>query len=241
VKALILNSGTGTRMGELTTNRCKCMVEIADGRAIIDEQLTRLIKCGITNFCITTGLFSNGLESYIRENYDGVNFEFVNNPLYASTNYIYSIYLARDILSDDILLLHGDLVFEMSVLQDVLSSSQSVMVVDSTKPLPPKDFKAEVQNGKIVRVGVDIFDNALYAQPLYKLFKKDWEVLLEEICRFCVEGNTGVYAENALNNVIDIMDLNPLDVKGRLCFEIDNMDDLNYAKSVYPRLNIEKV
>ena len=236
MKALILNSGTGTRMGELTADKCKCLVEIANGKTILDEQMDRLIKCGITDFCITTGPFPNVLESYLRENYGDINFTFINNSLYNQTNYIYSIYLARDVLEGDILLLHGDLVFETSVIQDVLSSSQSVMVTDSTKPLPLKDFKAELKGGKILRVGVDVFENALYAQPLYKLLKEDWAVWLGEICRFCADGNTGVYAENALNCVSDKINLFQLDVQGRLCFEVDNIEDLTYARSVYSKL-----
>ena len=102
MKSLILNSGTGTRMGELTADKCKCLVEIANGKTILDEQITRLIKCGITDFCITTGPFSDVLEPYIRKNYNGVHFTFINNPLYSQTNYIYSIYLARDVLEGDI-------------------------------------------------------------------------------------------------------------------------------------------
>jgi len=211
------------------------MTEIFDGKTILDEQLKRLIECGITDICITTGPFADDLKSYILENYEsnGVNFIFVNNPIYDRTNYIYSIYLAREYLDDSILLLHGDLVFETCVLQDILASPKSVMVVDSTKPLPPKDFKAVVESGRIKRVGVDEFENAFYAQPLYKLIKKDWDIWLDEIVRFCDTGNTSVYAENAMNNVSDKMELLPLDVLGRMCFEIDNPEDLAYAKSKY--------
>jgi phosphoenolpyruvate phosphomutase len=239
MKALILNSGIGKRMGEHTASKCKCMVEIADGVTIIDEQIRRLLNCGIVDFCLTTGPFADALESYIRKGYPGVSFEYVNNPLFTETNYIYSIYLARESLRDDILLLHGDLVFSESVLQDVVSSTKSVMVVDTTKPLPPKDFKAVVKDGKVKYVGVDVFDNALYAQPLYKLFKDDWTIWLDEICRFCTDGNTSVYAENALNMISNQLNLYPLDVAGRSCFEIDDLDDLVYARSVYPKLQGE--
>ena len=41
-----------------------------------------------------------------------MSFTFVENPIYDKTNYIYSMYLAREYLKDDILLLHGDLVFD---------------------------------------------------------------------------------------------------------------------------------
>jgi len=236
MKALILNSGTGSRMGNLSADKCKCMVEIADGITIIDDQMKRLIKCGINEFCITTGMFAGKLEQYLRSRYPNVRFEFINNPIYDKTNYIYSIYLARELLKCDLLLLHGDLVFETSVLRDILSSKNSSMVVDSTKPLPKKDFKAVIKDNIVTYVGVDVFENALYAQPLYKLLKKDWEIWLDELCRFCENGNTNVYAENALNSISEYTKITSLDIKGRLCFEIDDKNDLSYAKTVYSKM-----
>jgi len=162
----------------------------------------------------------------------------VNNPLYDQTNYIYSIYLAKELLlNDDILLMHGDLVFSPSVLKDVVDSPVSVMTTDSTKPLPPKDFKAVVIDGKVHRVGVDEFGTgACYAQPLYKLLKKDWLIWLDGIIKYCESGNTDVYAENAFNDVSNQMNLLSLDVNGRYCFEIDNPEDLAYGRDVYAQL-----
>lgn len=241
MKALILNSGIGKRMGELTSARCKCMVEIADGITILDIQMTGLIKCGITEVCVTTGPFADDIEAYLREKYTNVHFTFVNNPVYDKTNYIYSICLAKDVLQDDdILLLHGDIVFELNVMQDVITAKQSVMVTDSTKQLPEKDFKAVVQDNKIVRVGIDEFDEAYYAQPMYKLLKKDWLIWLNEISRFCAEGTRGVYAENAFNCVSSNMNVCPLDIQGRICFEVDNQEDLKYAKETYRKMTEKK-
>lgn len=75
--------------------------------------------------------------------------QFINNPKYGETNYIYSIYLAREFLKDEIILMHGDLVYEESVLQDVIDAKYSCMTVSSTVELPEKDFKAVIQNGRI--------------------------------------------------------------------------------------------
>jgi len=231
MKALILNSGTGSRMKGLDT--CKCLVELADNVTIFDAQIQSLSRCGINEFVITTGAHAEILEAYAAEQYPCACFTFVQNPLYSETNYIYSIYLAREHLRDDILLLHGDLVFEQNVLQDVIASSQSVMVIDSTQPLPEKDFKAVVLQDRIRKVSVDTFSDAVYAQPLYKMLKQDWELWLDEIERFCVQGETGVYAENAFNNISDTFELFPLDVTGRMCFEVDNNEDLAYAVNAY--------
>jgi len=240
MKALVLNSGVGKRMGELTKDKCKCMIEIAEGVTILDEQVKRLLKCGISEICLTTGPFAEDLMRYLYSRFPNACFTFVNNPVYNETNYIYSIYLARNFLHDDIVLLHGDLVFDMSVLDDVVSSECSVMVIDSTKPLPQKDFKAVVRDRKIVRVGVNEFCDACYAQPMYKLLRDDWMVWLNEISHFCEEGITQVYAEDALNSISDRINIFSLDICNRICIEIDNHDDLIYAKSIYTEIKIEE-
>ena len=237
MKALILNSGLGSRMGDLTADRSKCLVEVADGTTILDMQIQGLLKCGINNFCITTGAFPERLEKHIADRYPQGHFTFVHNPIYDSSNYIYSIYLAQSHLQDDILMLHGDLIFETTVLKDLLDAKTSAMVIDSTKPLPEKDFKAVVDGKQVKKVGINFFDNALYAQPMYKLLKKDWLIWLEEINRFCDRGEIGVYAENALNEVSHHIQLHSLDIAGRFCFEVDNKDDLDYARQVYGKKN----
>lgn len=229
MKALILNSGIGKRMGELTKTKNKCMAEIGKDTAIIDWQLQMLEKTGIDDVVITTGPFAEHLTEYVTKRYPSIRFTFRQNPEYDKTNYIYSIALAKDVLEDDILLMHGDLVFEESVIRDIIGAQTSAMVIDSGLPLPEKDFKAVVREGRIVKVGIEFFDNAYAAQPLYKLLKKDWSLWLENILRFCDAGNRGVYAENALNEISDRADIRPMDAKGRLCMEVDNLDDLAKA------------
>jgi phosphoenolpyruvate phosphomutase len=232
MKALLLNSGTGSRMKGLTT--CKCLVELASGTTILDAQIASLIQCGITDIYITTGPYAERIEALARGNYPDVRLTFVNNPLYDQTNYIYSMFLARDYLGgSDILLMHGDLVFEQSVLRDIVGSDASRMVTDSTRPLPAKDFKAVIQDNKIVRIGVEFFTDACYAQPLYKLKEADWNIWLEAIASFCQRGETGVYAENAFNSVSHTMALYPLDIKGRVCMEVDTRGDLGDAQKIY--------
>lgn len=150
----------------------------------------------------------------------------MKNPVYDKTNYIYSIYCAREYLDDDIILMHGDLVFENEVFDQVVNSDTSCMTVSSTLPLPEKDFKAQIVDGKVMKVGVDIFNDAMEAQALYKLNRADWKVWLDKITEFCEAGNSKVYAENALNELNGAANISALDVKNLLCSEIDNPEDL---------------
>lgn len=226
MKALILNSGMGSRMGVLTSEHPKCMTEISRNETILSRQLNMLADAGVTEVVMTTGLFDSVLVNYCQSLELPLHITFVNNPVYKETNYIYSIYCAKDYLNDDIILMHGDLVFENSVLDAVLASEDSCMTVSSTLLLPEKDFKAVVRNGKVVKVGIEFFNEAMAAQALYKLKKEDWKVWLDRIVSFCESDNVKCYAENALNEVSDQCNITALDVKDALCSEIDDAKDL---------------
>ena len=140
---------------------------------------------------------------------------------------IYSIYLAKEeIQDDDILLIHGDLVFDNLVMEKIVESEYSCMTVSSTLPLPEKDFKAIVHHDCIEKIGIEFFESAMAAQPLYKLNKKDWKYWLDNIVRFCENDNSKCYAEKAFNEISSQCKLYPLDVKNLLCSEIDTPEDL---------------
>lgn len=226
MKALILNSGLGSRMGVLTSDHPKCMTEISYKETILSRQLKMITDAGIDEVVMTTGYYDGVLVKYCQSLELPIHFTFVNNPIYDQTNYIYSIYCAKNYLDDDIILMHGDLVFENEVFDQVVASSVSCMTVSSTLPLPEKDFKAQVVNGMVMKVGVDIFNEAMEAQALYKLMKNDWKVWLDKIIEFCEADNRKVYAENALNELNGAANIHALDVENLLCAEIDNPEDL---------------
>ena len=226
MKALILNSGLGSRMGVLTGEHPKCMTEIGPGETILSRQLRMLADYGIREAVMTTGYREEVLRSYCESLDLPVKITFVHNPVYDRTNYIYSIYCAREHLEGDLLLMHGDLVFENEVLDRMLASPVSCMAVSSALPLPEKDFKAQLRDGEVQRVGVDLFENAAAAQPLYRLRGEDWKLWLEKISEFCERDETGVYAENALNALEGRAHIAAMDLGELLCSEIDNPEDL---------------
>ncbi len=226
--ALILASGKGTRMGSLTSDRPKCMTPLPDGDTILSRQLRQLCNAGITRIVITTGAFADVLTDYASSLDIPAQLVFVHNPDFERTNYIYSMFLADKELSGDILLLHGDLVFEDTVLGMILEAPASTMAVSTTLPLPEKDFKAVISDGHISAVGIGFMENSAAAQPLYKLTDRDRQIWFSRIAEYCRSGDDKkltCYAENALNEVSGQCDIRPTDFTGLLCAEIDTPAD----------------
>ncbi len=232
MRALILNSGLGKRMGRYTENSPKCMVRLDGEETILARQLRLLEAVGIREVVMTTGPYKELLQDYIEALKLSLQVQYIHNPLYKETNYIYSIYLAREHLHSDLLLMHGDLVFEETVLRHMVETKESCMAVSSAVPLPEKDFKAVIVGKKITAVGIEFTENAVAAQPMYRFLGEAWERWLAQIIRFCENGEVSSYAEKALNEITDEIELYPYDFKTMLCQEVDQEEDLAEVKRI---------
>ena len=107
MKAVIFNSGLGNRMEDFTKHNHKSMARLKDGETIFHRQLRLLSAEGIKDFIVTTGPFEDQLKAEAAD-FPELNFTFVRNEIFDKTNYIYSMYLAREYMQDDLLFLHGD-------------------------------------------------------------------------------------------------------------------------------------
>jgi phosphoenolpyruvate phosphomutase len=232
MRAAILNSGTGSRMRDLSRSKPKCLVEIAPDQTILSRQIGQLVRCGLSDFVITTGPFRGVLEHYVLSNFPDITVDFIHNPEYQTTNYIYSMHLADGLLREDVLLMHGDVVTTDRLLVALLESRMpNVAVVDSTAKLPADDFKGRINGGLIREIRVDIFGaDCVYLAPIYKLSRSFMNVWMDEIGVFIDRGSRDVYAEEAFNSIAGSLSLGFIDAKGALCSEIDTPADLAAAK-----------
>lgn len=233
MKAVILNSGVGRRMGAYTADRPKCLVKIDETDTILSRQVRQLLQQGLERVLVTTGPHAEKIEGHLARLYPGLRVDYVNNPDYETTNYIYSLLLAKGRLDEEILLLHGDLVFEKGVLQKLLASPhENTVLVNRTAALPEKDFKGRIEGGRVRKIAIDIFDeNCAFLMPLYRLSRAGIGLWLEEMERFEKAGRLGVYAEDALNRLLDEFALYPVYYEEELCMEIDTPADLERARS----------
>ena len=226
MKAIIFNSGLGNRMGDLTQHQHKSMTRLLSGETILHRQLRLLSEAGIRDFIITTGPFEEQLKQEAAD-FPRLNFTFVRNPIYDRTNYIYSMYLAREHMDDDLVFLHGDLVFDRRLVLDVLGSElPDLATVNFKKALPEKDFKGRIRDGRLQEVSIHIFDEDCFAfQPFYKLSRTTVQAWLGEVERFIARGEDKCYAENAFNQLLPRLDVRAFSYEGYYIDEIDNLDD----------------
>lgn len=229
MKAIILASGVGRRLRPLTNYVPKSLIKVGH-KTILDYQLESLIKYGIDDIVITTGPFEGKIEEHVQRNY-ATRVQFIHNPEYESTNYIYTLWLIKDVIDDDIILLHGDLLFDSVLLGKLIRAKGNRVLVNRKIKPPEKDFKALIENERVVKIGVALSGpNAYSCAPMYKLSKLDFLYWLDEIERFIKQGKVNCYAEDAFNEISGKILLRFLYFE-RFCMEIDTMYDLEKAKA----------
>lgn len=229
MKAIILASGAGTRLPHLTHRVPKPLIKVGD-KTILDYQLKSLVKGGIHDVIITTGPFREKLEAYVTQRY-ALNVHFVHNPEYQSTNYIYTLWLTKHLIDTDVLLLHGDLLFDDVLLKELIAAEGNRVLVNRRIEPPEKDFKALVESDRVTRIGVELSGpNCYFCAPMYKLSKADFLRWLAQIDEFVEQGKVHCYAEDAFNEISGKIALYPLYFE-EFCMEIDTPQDLEDARS----------
>ena len=130
MQALMLAAGLGKRLAKYTKNNTKCMVEVANEK-LIDRAIRSIKKAGISRFVLVTGYRGKELKEYILSHHKGeMEFVFIDNEVYATTNNIYSFFLAKEeLVKDDTILLESDIIFDEDLIKEVKESSEKDVVV----------------------------------------------------------------------------------------------------------------
>ena len=130
MQALMLAAGMGKRLGKYTNNNTKCMVEVA-GKKLIDRAIEAVEEAGINKMILVVGYEGQNLIDYIKANYadSQMQFEFIYNKDYATSNNIYSFYLAKDyVVKDDTVLLESDLIYDKSLIKKMMAVKHKNLV-----------------------------------------------------------------------------------------------------------------
>ena len=158
MKAIILAAGKGTRMAPYTHDKPKCLLDIG-GISILEHQINSIRDCGITEIVIVVGFRFERVEDFLRS-YDGlgVRINTLYNPFYQSTNSLVSLWIARSELDEDIVVMNGDDVYEMGVLDKALSVSNGEICLPVKKRprYEREDMKVVVDDGGITKISKDI-------------------------------------------------------------------------------------
>lgn len=243
MQAIILAAGMGKRLGGLTQGNTKCMIQV-NGETLIDRMMDQLSAASLNKIVIVVGYCGDQLKKYIGESYNGTQVEYVNNPIYDKTNNIYSLYLAKDyLLEDDTILLESDLIFDNTVLGKVIDSEYSdLALVAKYEPWMDGTMVTLDDADNIISfVPKKLFD---YSQidKYYKtvnIYKFSANFSKNKYIPF-LEAYSKAYGHNEyyeqVLRVLAMMDkgeLKGLPLTGEDWYEIDDIQDLNIAETIF--------
>lgn len=251
MQAIILAAGMGKRLKELTLNNTKCMVKV-NGVTLIDRMLHQIDRQQLSRIVIVVGYEGEKLIEYIETLDIKTSIVFVDNPIYYKTNNIYSLSLAKDWLTkEDSLLFESDLIFEDSVLDALVKDPRETLaLVDKYESwmdgtcvkLNADDEIVAFVSGKSFRY--DEIDEYYKTVNIYKFSKNFSEThyvpFLDAYQKALGENE---YYEQVLR-VIALLDspaLNAKRLNGEKWYEIDDVQDLDIAESLFTNDEDEKV
>jgi len=243
MQALILAAGMGRRLGGLTHDKTKAMVEV-NGKTLIARMLEAIAGAGIRRTIIVTGHGAAGLRAFVDKNCGDLDIVFVDNPLYETTNNIYSLWLARNHLeADDTLLLESDIIFEPEVLREVVQSpARNLAVVAKFEPWMDGTvtiLDADENIVDIVPKGLFKWadaDNYYKTVNIYK-FSSDFakRFYLPFLNAYITSFGRSKYYEQVLTVItyLNKSELRAYLLRGRTWYEIDDANDLAIAETLF--------
>ena len=120
MKAVILAAGCATRLRPYSEDTPKTLLQVG-GVPILRRTITSLLRCGFDQFVIGTGYLEHMVRESVASWFPQLDVTFVSNPDFRSTNNAYSLLLTRPhVESDGFILLDGDVVFDVSVIEELV-------------------------------------------------------------------------------------------------------------------------
>lgn len=251
MQAIILAAGMGKRLKELTKNNTKCMVKV-NGVTLIDRMLHQLDNQALSRVVIVVGYEGQKLIDYIHTLDIRTPIEFVFNPIYDKTNNIYSLALAKDWLCrEDTLLFESDIIFEDSVLDALISDPRKTLALvdkyeswmDATcvKLSDDDSIEAFVPGKKFKFYEIKDYYKTVNIYKFSKHFSETCYVPFLEAYQSTLGENE--YYEQVLR-VITMLDDSEIKAKrldGQRWYEIDDIQDLDIAESIFTPDEDERV
>src|SRR4030095_12931347 len=141
-RAVILAAGNGKRMGRLTVDRPKTMLDV-DGRALIDRELDALAACGVVDVTIVVGYQHERLRDHL-----GSRVRFIENARYKETNSLYSLWLARETLKDGAVVMNSDILVSQALMAKLIDAPvEDAVLVDTHSTLGEEEMKVKLWQG----------------------------------------------------------------------------------------------
>jgi choline kinase len=245
--AVILAAGIASRLRPLTDHTPKCLLA-PGGKRILHRTIASLHANGIMRVVIVTGYLHTLVEEFVRRHWSTLEVIFVHNPDYASTNNIHSLWLARDAVgTDEMLLLDSDILFHPGIIAALLDAPHAdCIALNTAHPVGEEEIKVRLDGdgGRILAISktvpvAEAAGESIGIERFSPTFTARLFMVIEEMVRR--EGRSDVFYEAAFERVIAAgRPLHAVDISAWPCMELDTVEDFRRAeREIIPLLDAD--
>ncbi|HUA83339.1 MAG TPA: phosphocholine cytidylyltransferase family protein [Bryobacteraceae bacterium] len=243
MKALILAAGRGTRINSVHGDHPKCLIRSnADGLTILDHQIESLFGAGVSKIGIVVGYEKDQIIQHVERHHPRHrrNFSFIENPLFATTNNIYSFWLAEFwIKRESFICLNADVVFDPGILAAAVKSTAPITVIVDPE-WRDETMKVIISGDRIMRMNKKIQRSEFSGTyiGITSFAANIQEQLFSKIDRFLRAGRENEFFNIAVQEFADEgVHVGFTTTDGLAWAEIDDPGDLAFARQhVFPKL-----
>jgi choline kinase len=225
MRAVILTAGRGGRLREVTGDRPKCLAQVA-GSTLLERQLRALRGTGIVRIAAVTGY----CDADVRRA-GGPSIEYVHNEEFAATNSLYSLWLARHLLTDGFLVMNCDVLFHPQLLLDLLTAKYEDAILVSPAcdetGYSDEEMKVRIRGGRVIGISKAIAPGDADGENvgIAKFGAGGAAVLVEEMDRIVSTGRRTDWLPAAFAAFAHRRTLHAVEHRGFPWIEIDSPQD----------------
>ncbi len=239
MKAVILAAGIASRLRPLTDRKPKCLLEIGE-RCLLARTIDGLLINGIRELVIVTGYLQEQIIDFVNTHYPRLKVEYVYNEKYSSTNNIYSLWLVKEkIRQEEILLLDSDIIFDPLLVKAVLECPEATCLALNIHPLSEEEMKVVPDDGgKVAEISKTCSIEKAIGESIgiEKMSSEYTATLMEELDRMIlVEKQVNVFYEAAFERLISQgKTFGIVDTTSYFSMELDTVEDFLLATDKIP-------
>lgn len=230
MRAIILAAGKGSRLEPVSGESVKCLVELG-GISLIKRVLGYLRNAGIHEIAVVVGFQPDRIRQAC-----GPDVEYIENPLFAETNSLYSLWLARKFFGDGFVVMNSDVFFHPQLLSDLLTARHEDAILLSWRndtQYGEEEMKVKVRGGQLVDISKVMDPSEADGENvgMVKFGAAGAAVLAKELDKLVADGAKRSWAPRAFLEFTKTRPLHAVSTRGFPWIEIDFPNDLSRAQT----------
>lgn len=201
--ALLLAAGTGSRLFPLTKNSPKCL-SLVNEKSILERLVISLMKKGFKRLVIVTGYQEDCIKDFLGTIAGNMTIEYVYSALYKTTNNIYSLWMARNVINEPFILVESDLVFDESQLDDMLFPDRiavapmATWMNGTTISINQAQYIESFHTDYAVSLNTDRYKTV----NIYSFSVATWSAVTERLNQYIEAGKVNCYYETVFAEMV---------------------------------------